>query len=216
MNHPAAECVPLFPEEEIPIILRALIRCCKQLRKKAPREREDHLSNRLYLYLRRDTELRKRPVRPFREVPVYENTDQDDSASESPVGRPDIIFLFSSTAGEWPYFAVECKRLNVAHLHAGIRPYVSEYVGHQGMMCFIDQRYSRGLAHAAMLGYVFDGKVGAARDAVAKAVKNDHAELQAHHQGEMQQSALSIVEIHETHHQIGGRLFILHHLFVPV
>lgn len=216
MNHPAAECIPLFPEEEIPFILQAVLRCGRQLRKKDPREREDHLSNRLYLHLRRDPDLRKRPVRPFREVSVYDSSEQDDSLGENPSGRPDIVFLYPSISGEWPYFAIECKRLHVTFL-SGLRALINEYVtGHQGMMCFIEQRYSRGLAHGAMLGYVFDGKADVARESVAQSIRQHHDKLQAHHQGEMQPSALSIPEIHETHHRIGGRLFVLHHLFVSV
>ena len=213
MNHPAAECVPLFPEEEIPFILLALIRCCKQLRKKEVRELENGLTDRLRMALDRDRELAGRPVQIAREVSIYDR----QKPVEKPLGRVDINFEFSTgTRKPWPYLAVECKRLHVGFL-SGFKSLVAEYVtGHQGMMCFIEQRYSRGLAHAAMLGYVFDGRVDAAREAVAEAIQVDHAKLQAHHQGEMRPSALSIAEIHETHHQIGERLFVLYHLFVPV
>ncbi|HBJ82533.1 MAG TPA: hypothetical protein DDZ88_01385 [Verrucomicrobiales bacterium] len=149
----------------------------------------------------------------FREVSIYER----QQPKEKPLGRTDVVFLFSTGSRKpWPYFAIECKRLHVTFL-SGLRLLINEYVtGHQGMMCFIEQRYSRGLGHGAMMGYVFDGKVDAARESVAQSIRQHHDKLQANHQGEMQPSALSIAEIHETHHQIGDRLFVLHHLFVPV
>lgn len=213
MNHPAAECIPLFPEEEIPFILQALIRCCSRLKKKGARESENDLTDRLRMVLDRDRELAKRPTEIFREVSIYAR----ELVKEKPLGRTDISFYFSTGARKpWPYFTIECKRLHVDFL-SGFKTLVAEYVtGNQGMMCYVEQRYSRGLAHGAMLGYVFDGKADAAREAVALAIKLSHAKLQAHFDGEMQTSALSIAEIHETHHQIDDRLFIIHHLFVPV
>lgn len=215
MKHPAAECVPLFPEEEIPFILQALIRCCKQLKKKHIRESENDLTDRLRSILDRDPELRRRPTDISREVSIYDR----EGTQEKPLGRTDLFFVFSTgTRKPWPYFAIECKRLRVTFLSAEKpRPMIAEYVtGRQGMMCFINQRYSRDLVNGAMLGYVFDGKVDAARESAARAIKNNHSKLLAHHQGEMQPSSLSIGEVHETHHQIGDRLFVLHHLFVPV
>lgn len=213
MNHPAAECIPLFPEEEIPFILQALLRSGRQLRKKAPREREDHLTDRLRSILDRDRELARRPVELFREVSIYDRKQP----KENPLGRTDVVFLFSTGARKpWPYFAIECKRLHVTFL-SGFGALINEYVtGHQGMMCFIEGRYSKGLAHGAMMGYVFDGKVQAARESVAQSIRQHPGRLQARHEGEMQPSALSIAEIHETHHQIEGRLFVLHHIFVSV
>lgn len=217
MSSPAAQFIPLFPEEEIPFILQAVLRCGKLVRKKEARELENRINDRLYLYLRRDPEIRRRPVRPFREIPVYDGTENENAGgAEAPIGRPDLIFLYPVADGEWPYLALECKRLYVKY-QIGLRPLISEYVtGHQGMRCFIDERYATGLSHGAMLGYVFDGDVAKARDNVAQSIRKHYVALQAQGEGEMLPSGLQIENVLETRHLIEGKDFVIHHLFIAV
>ena len=69
------------------------------------------------------------------------------------------FLLLDPTKKPPPYFAVEGKRLHVS-FESGWKSLIPEYVTHrQGMMCYIDGRYSKGLQFAGMLGYVFDGDV---------------------------------------------------------
>lgn len=47
MRHNAAQWVPLFPEEEVPRILEAVLLCSAELRKRHATEYENKLSDRL-------------------------------------------------------------------------------------------------------------------------------------------------------------------------
>jgi hypothetical protein len=153
MSHGATEWVPLFPEGEVKFILAAVLRSGARLTKLHGTEIENRLSDRLRDLLDRDSGLRARPIELFREVPLYDRK----RARQKQLGRTDLMFLYSTGARKpWPYFVIESKRLHVT-FQSGWRSLVSDYVtGRQGMMCFIEERYARGLDGGGMLGYVFD------------------------------------------------------------
>lgn len=95
-----------------------------------------------------DAEFRLRPVELDRESYLFD----DKTASEAATGRLDFRFSYSTGIQKpWPYFGIEAKRLHV-FFPSGWDSLVPEYVtGHQGMMCFIEQRYAQGLASGGML-----------------------------------------------------------------
>jgi len=62
----------LIPEDEVPLILSAILRCGARLRKLHGTELENDLSDRLRNLLDRDSGLRACPVELFREVPLYD------------------------------------------------------------------------------------------------------------------------------------------------
>jgi hypothetical protein len=168
MSHNASSWIPLFPEEEVPFILAAVLRSGARLRKTHATELENDLSDRLRDILDRDSGFRGRPVELFREVPLYDRK----RARRKQLGRTDLMFLYSTGARKpWPYFVIESKRLHVK-FPAGWQSLVSEYVtGDQGMMCFVKGRYSSGLVSGGMLGYVFDGEIEEARSSVRTSVE---------------------------------------------
>jgi len=174
MRHDAAEWVPLFPEEEVPFILAAVLRSGVRLKKLHGAELENEVSDRLRDLLDRDSGLRARPVELFREVPLYDRK----RARQKQLGRSDLMFLYSTGIEKpWPYFAIESKRLHVT-FPSGWKSLVSDYVtGHQGMMCFIEGRYAHGLESGGMLGYVFDGKLEDARSSVAACIGSNDRQL---------------------------------------
>ena len=171
MRHDAAEWVPLFPEGEVPHILAAILRSGVRLKKLHAAELENGLSDRLRDLLDRDSGLRDRPIELFREVPLYDRKRM----RQKQLGRSDLMFLYSTgTRKPWPYFVIESKRLHVT-FPSGWRSLVSDYVtGHQGMMCFLEERYARDLESGGMLGYVFDGDIEAARSSVAVSIESNH------------------------------------------
>lgn len=216
MSQSAQAWIPLFPEEEVPFILTTVVRCCGTLRKRHDREREDHLSNRLRWLIRRDSTFRESGMIVDREIPVF----NDDSDSEEPIGRIDIRFLSAQHRpnADW-HFVIEAKRLHVTYAKGGWKPLVSEYVtGHQGMMCFIEQRYARDLTEGAMLGYVFDGKVKKARDAVAASIASNPATLKCGAPFHLVPSPVvpGLADISETSHTLPQGIFTIYHLFVAV
>src|SRR5208337_4966521 len=175
MTSDAGQWIPLFPEEEVPFILAAVLRSGARLRKSHATEWENSLSDRLRDQLDRDPGLRDRPVELFREVPLYDRK----RARQKQLGRPDIMFLYSTGVRKpWPYFALESKRLHVT-FPSGWQSLIPEYVtGDQGRMCFIVGRYARDLASGGMLGYVFDGEVESARTSIGTSIDVNHEKLQ--------------------------------------
>jgi hypothetical protein len=213
--HEAARWIPLFPEEEIPFILAAVLRCSATLRKKHSTEHENRISARLRKLLVRDARLRQRPIHLDPEAYVYD----EDADDENPMGRLDFRFLFSTgTRKPWPYFAIEAKRLHVA-FPSGWQSVVSEYVtGKQGMMCFIDQRYAQGLASGGMLAYVFDGDTEKARASVGIAIKANHEKLKCRKPFTRTASAVLPEDsrVTETIHGLTHGDLVIYHLFIPV
>jgi len=160
----AEYAIPLFPVEDIPLILDTVLRYACLLKKASETEREDTLSNHLYKMLRKDKIFRTAPFSPCREYPLF-----GEEAKEGQSGRIDINFI--SLPGDETYFAIEAKRLHVT-FPSGWQSLVGEYVtGRQGMMCFVTGKYAPFQQAAAMLGYVFDGQVDKARDGIAAAVR---------------------------------------------
>jgi hypothetical protein len=215
MRHDAAEWVPLFPEEEVPFILAAVIRGGARLKKLHETELENDLSDRLRDELDRDLVLRGRPVEIFREVPLYDRK----RARRKQLGRTDLMFLYSTGAYKpWPYFVIESKRLHVT-FPCGWQPLISEYVtGHQGMMCFIDQRYAQGLAAGGMLGYVFDGQIDKARASVGASIASNHRQLKCSGSAPVAPSSVlaGVNQISETTHSLPHGAFVIYHLFLAV
>jgi hypothetical protein len=214
-RHDAADWVPLFPEEEVPFILAAVLRSGAKLKKLQDIEREDHLSDRLRDLLDADNGLRSRPVELFREVPLYDRK----RAKQRQLGRSDLIFIYSTgVAKPWPYFVLESKRLHVT-FKSGWKSLVAEYVtGRQGMMCFVDERYASGLASAGMLGYVFDGNIEEARAAIANCVESNQKQLKrSPGVGFISSSVLrDEAGISESSHSLPNREFKIYHMFLAV
>jgi hypothetical protein len=214
MKHNATEWIPLFPEEEIPYILDAVLRSGAQLRKLHPTELENDLTDRLRDKLDRDPILRTRPVELFREVPLYDRR----RARQRQLGRTDLLFLYSTgNRKPWPYYAIESKRLHVT-FPTGWQSLISEYVtGNQGMLCFITERYAAGLTSGGMLGYVFDGDIGKARSSVNAMIEENHERLKCAI-SRLQASSIMRGEnqITESVHSLPYRSFTIHHLFLSV
>lgn len=206
------DAVALFPVEDVPLILAAVLAVCAGLQKTHATEREDVLSDHVHCRLLRDPQFRNGPWRVHREERVFD----PDSGEETCTGRLD----FSIEARRaWDFrtcFAIEAKRLHVT-FPSGWRCLVDEYVGKQGMMCFVTGRYAGHMQSGAMLGYVFDGDTAKARAGIHDAVRRGAATLRLAPPQQLRPSP--VVPGHpvdETRHDLGGRPFTLYHLLVPV
>lgn len=216
VRHEAAEWVlPLFPAEEVPFILAAVLRCSATLRKRSATEHETKISNRLRKLLKQDVRLRERPIHLDPEAYVYD----DDGDDEAAAGQLDFRFLYSTqTRHPWPYFAIEAKRLHVT-FPSGWNSCVHKYVpDRQGMMSFVEQRYGRGLASGGMLGYVFDGRVERARAAVASSIEANRTKLKSLPPFKLVPSSVlpGDSRVSETTHRLTHGDFVIYHLFVAV
>jgi hypothetical protein len=123
-----------------------------------PNTREDPITRQLYMALVRAKRI------PGRFVPQYEILQADAAGVVSVIGRIDLILTVGDR--EDIYLACECKRLNVqrdGRLDIGNGAYVDE-----GLIKFIDNRYSRGLPSAMMIGYILNGDIAAAADSLER------------------------------------------------
>jgi hypothetical protein len=211
-----------FPEQEIPYILAAILRCCELLKKESFNEHENCLTIRLVRLLRRDHMMLKRPVHLDWEVSEFDSTNPEQ------LGRLDLRFLFSTgILHPWPCFAVEAKRLHVTFPKGGWKSLVSEYATtatqrpveeEQGMMCFISGRYSKGLRAGAMVGYVYDGRIDDARRAIAEAIVEQAEKLKV--KKPSTQNAHRIFQgtatIRESVHELSDGPFTVYHVLTAV
>jgi hypothetical protein len=215
MSQDAAAWIPLFPEEKIPFILAAVLRSGKLLRKINNNELENSLSERLCEIIVSDPDFRNRPVEIQRETPVYDPVRK----LGRPLGRPDLHFIFSTgSAKPWPYFAIEAKRLHVAFA-SGRQSLIAEYVtGNQGMMCFVEERYAKGLDSGGMLGYVFDGEIEKARASVFDCIKKNKKKLKCYQTPHFKPSNICLenYQISESVHRLSYCNMTIYHLFISV
>ncbi|MDQ8190248.1 hypothetical protein [Roseibacillus persicicus] len=210
----AVDWSPLFPESEIPRILQIVERCASGLKKEHPLELENDICDRLRDLIDQDPEYRDFVNAELqREVPIYDRK----APKQKQLGRGDIQFLHGTgTRKPWPYFLIEAKRLHV-DFPSGWNSLVSKYVsGSQGMMCFIKKRYSRDLASGAMLGFVFDGKTVAARDAIHQLAVKKATKLKSVKPHGLSPGNVSEAMAEKSLHSISGRTFVLYHLFTGV
>lgn len=113
------------------------------------------------------------------------------------------------------YFCLECKRLNVT-VRGRHRSLGTEYVK-QGMLRFVKRQYGYQVRHGGMLGYVLDGRVDRAIDAVQTAIRARHNELKIVGEAGLRRSSFlpDIEQVFETAHLRDEEAsdFLLQHLF---
>ena len=210
MASEAGEFKKLFPQEDIPVILDALIQTGDTLQKQTETEREDSLTRRLHARLIR--------IYPFRDGPLSIQLQPEipgpDPETGAPGGRIDL--LVPSNLGYQIYFAIEAKRLRYISPNGQFVPGNSQYVK-EGMMRFVIGKYSPYMEAGAMLGYVFDRKTDEARAGIDKYVRNKAEALKLSPlKCLLKSDILPNKLIDETHHNLKKRSFIIFHIFLPI
>jgi hypothetical protein len=155
-------CWPtLFPADEIPGMIKDVLDACIHLTRPAKGEKrpEEAISRQVYQKLCRMPAYRRGPLEPHFESWL---PDLD--------GRADI--RFSCGKGIDTYFVFEAKRLFVTYPRGRKDSLVKEYV-REGMMRFVTGKYAPFQCSSAMLGYVHDAEVAAARSAVTTEISNN-------------------------------------------
>ena len=111
------------------------------------------------------------------------------------------------------YLAYECKKLNV--LRRGTRlSQARAYVGEEGMMRFVTEKYAKDLPVGCMLGYVMDGDVQWAYTRVTAAVKSHRRPLGL--QGPPHSaSSIGSIQRFVTLHSIKDRSLEMRHALLP-
>ncbi|KKL05585.1 hypothetical protein LCGC14_2604540, partial [marine sediment metagenome] len=197
----------------VPEILRLVAETWGDMQPPAPNQREDEITKRLCVALRRNRDVRKLMFYVMTQMFILE----PEAGKE--MGRTDIAFLPTDkdvVPSESAYFCLECKRLNVLK-NGRRRSYASEYVKF-GMVRFVTGRYSRSVRHGGMVGYVLDGDVGTAMRNVEKNIRKHRVKLRIVGPGTFLPSdhLKGIQSARESHHQRAHEFtpFRIHHLFM--
>ena len=201
----------LFPEELIPEILELVMTSWRTFKKPNRLAREVPISKEFTRKIRAEKNQRgDLPFHVWYELPTLSTQTEED-------GRVDILFAYIGTPREDIYFAFECKRLRIPY-PSGLDTNNSDYVGDQGMMCFVTGKYSRSVVNAGMMAYVMDGNTSVAITSVGKLIKNKRDALKL--AGETGLAPSSMIpnrpNVRKTTHMLTGREFTIHHLFLAV
>ncbi|MCC5648108.1 hypothetical protein LC607_35565 [Nostoc sp. CHAB 5824] len=200
-----------FDRTLIPRILELILSAWQNFTHPTPDEIEIRITRRFRVHL---MNAKKQEQLPFR---IHREIFEDDLVTGKEKGRRVDYFTSWRNDNEDVYFAFECKRLNVIY-NGEWRSQASDYVGKDGMMCFMEGKYASGLTDGGMLGYVMDGHTDKAIAAVSSQVKQHKADLQMATTDNLSPSLLLPNEHHakETIHQLLDRSFTLHHIFLPI
>lgn len=205
-----APFTPLFPADDVPRILNALLEACTGLRKKCDTEIENRVTFRLWQRVRRLEPFRDGPLHIAPQAPIVDS----DVEHDTPEGQVDLQVI--SFRGPHVYFAIEAKRLRVLYPFGRVETGAREYV-EKGMMRFVTGQYAPRMNSGAMLGYVFDGDVPAARGAISKAIEQRQNMLRLRQGVGLRRSAiLPSRHVDETVHEPNKREFTLYHVIVSV
>ncbi|MCX7011431.1 MAG: hypothetical protein NTW86_02485 [Candidatus Sumerlaeota bacterium] len=198
-----------FPDDLIPEIIDLVLRSWRSFQRPRPDEEEVPITRRFREVLVREKNRADLPFTVWRE-----SSEPADPVIGRETGRIDIVFLHGYREGV--YFAFECKRLNV-RFPSGFSSQAAEYVGIDGMMCFITEKYARGLRHAGMIGYVMDGDVAAALRALTKAIVKKARDLCMSARSCLEPCAIRGDDrVKETTHSLPGRKLTLYHILLSV
>jgi hypothetical protein len=198
-----------FQQQLIPSVLSHVLETWKGMKKPGPTDLEDDISVKLYAALVTGKD-RSRHAFLIR----YQDVEVDTNLAKE-TGRKDIV-VYPSVLHEEVYFCLEAKRLN-ARVSGVKKALADEYVK-EGMQRFVDRKYSRGVRHGGMLGYVLDGQIARAIQNVEANVTAKAKELGMESPARLLPS--SILQGNDTARETRHRrahetgTFRIHHLFV--
>lgn len=203
----------LFPEELIPDILELVVVSWPALPSPGRLDHEIKISKEFIKKLRLEkNHSGDLPFKIWYELPEIDAPDNDE-------GRIDILFSYIGTPIESVYFAFECKRLRIPYPRPSrLATNNSDYVGEQGMMCFVTGKYSGSVTNGGMIGYVMDGQTKEAITSVGKLIKNKRFSLKLAEDTGLESSSVmgTSQNVRETRHILNKRKFTIHHIFLAV
>jgi hypothetical protein len=200
-----------FPDYLIPQILNLVVAAWSNFAKPEKNEHEVLITKKFRACLRQHRDLVKLPVKIDREIP------EDDLQTGEEKGRIDLVFISVERVREDVYFAFECKRLNRVDSSNKRDSLAPEYVK-EGMMRFVTGKYSSSVNNGGMIGYIMDGNTDTAIRSVNRNINKNRIHLRISNPNSLLPSSLipNNLEIKETQHDLNGRNFMIHHLFLPI
>lgn len=198
----------LFPDELVPRILDVVTDAWTEflsISRPANSDKEVHISKNFRTFLRQHKNRNSLPFRIEREV-------AEDDVDGTELGRIDLKISHGHL--EEVYFAFECKKLNVTDENGRFATLGGVYVT-EGVMRFITGQYCRDLDKGGMLGFVMDGDVPRAVNAIQKKMKSLAADLSLVSIPALLPCSLKACEfMKESEHQPSAVLFKIYHVFL--
>ncbi|MGB2820446.1 MAG: hypothetical protein WBF17_05660 [Phycisphaerae bacterium] len=199
----------VFPDDLVPDLFRIVCRAWPGVGSLAPNTREDKISRKLAVRMRRGVRSAGLAVAVLSQ---HEVLDREDGEV---IGKIDIVVMVGRD--EQVYLSFESKRLNVAY-PSGFRSDADKYCD-RGMVRYITEQYAAGLGRGGMIGYVMDGRCNAAIKAVSSAIAQRRTPLRLQGESPFQPSSPlpSCENARDSHHKtVTERAFTIHHLLLAV
>ena len=112
------------------------------------------------------------------------------------------------------YLGYECKRLNVTGTDGARRSQAGAYVGEEGMMRFVTEKYSENLPVGCMLGYVMDGNLSFAYAKIEAVIMAKGQDLGL--EGPLEaEPPIAPAQRFVTKHARDGKRIEMHHALLP-
>jgi hypothetical protein len=202
----ADEFTTLFPTDFLDDIIGRVFVAWDRIPKPVSESLEIRITKLLRHQYAYDPIIKQLPFQVRRELTI------DDPHTGDELGRIDLCLLHGND--EDIYFAFECKRLNVT-FKSGSKSLVPEYVGEDGIGCFITEKYATGQTCGGMIGYVFDGKVDETIELIDKRVQDQSTQIALLPPG-LSNSGLACAtpSLRETRHKTKSGEITIYHLFV--
>lgn len=198
---------PLFPNDFLPDIVGRVFVAWDRIPKPVTETKETRITKLLRHQYAYDPIIKQLPFRVLRELTI------DDPVTGDELGRIDLCLLHGND--EQVYFAYECKRLNVTFPSGKYESLAGEYVGADGIGCFILQKYARGQNHGGMIGYVLDGEIERAKNAIGDRLASARVDVALRSDGLLSSTlAPQNDRLQETRHEIDNVEFAVFHLFL--
>jgi hypothetical protein len=200
---------PLFPDDFLEDIVGRMFVAWNRIPKPITEVLETRITKLLRHQYAYDPIIKQLPFQVRRELPI------DDPATGEELGRIDLCLLHGND--EDVYFAFECKRLNVTFPSGKFESRAAQYVGPEGIGCFVSQKYASGQQHGGMIGYVFNGDIDTARSAINNQLAKSKTDLALLSNG-LATCGISPEnsQLKETQHIISGNALTIYHLLLPI
>lgn len=201
----------LFPEGLVPQILRLIVDAWAGFRRPAQDEGEPKITHR---FVKAMQARKQEQGLQFRVVPHEKELAHLDEQTGQ--GYAEIDILVPHGYDERCYFGIEAKKLNTTTEAGKWESQAGDYVGRDGMGCFIEGRYAPHQTQGGMLGYVMDGNSQKAKTSISEAMSKRTAELRASAPVELRASRHlpNLSDAFETQHGLDRGEFLLHHILL--
>lgn len=201
----------LFPHGLVPQILRLLVDTWGSFQRPKQDEDEPKITNRFVRALQK--EGRRQRLR-FLVLPHPKDVERLDPQTGKGYVEIDICMFHGYESR--CYFGIEAKKLNTTTSSGKWESQAGDYVGKDGMGCFVDGRYASYQCEGAMLGYVMDGDCAKAKVSISESIEKraDALRVPVPCPLEPAQDLKDYPNAFQTYHNLDRGEFTLHHVLL--